>query len=246
MVEGTDASVLSVSLSRQGDVWCDVQSVVPSGSHGVLHSPWGRAAWQVPMPGRHNITNAMQALAMACAHGEPFDQAVHAISQAAAPTGRLQRVEAGVDGPTVLVDFAHTDGALESVLSATREAMQPYQQMIVVFGCGGDRDRSKRARMGRVASTLADQVWITSDNPRTESPQAIIDDILEGVPHTSAVHVESDRAEAIRQAITASSRDDVIVIAGKGHEQVQLIGNQAIPFDDVYVARSCLQKDHSA
>ncbi|MCH2142040.1 MAG: UDP-N-acetylmuramoyl-L-alanyl-D-glutamate--2,6-diaminopimelate ligase [Phycisphaerales bacterium] len=246
MVQDTDASVLGVSLETMGDVRCDVKSITPEGSSGLLQSPWGAREWLVPMPGRHNITNAMQALAMACSHGHPFDNAIERISQCNAPQGRLQRVEEGSTGPTVLVDFAHTDGALTTVLAATRETLKPHQELILVFGCGGDRDRLKRPRMGRVASELAHRVWVTSDNPRSESPTAIIDDILQGVVEHTRVNVEPDRAAAIKQAIASAQLDDVVLIAGKGHEQVQLIGDRVEPFDDVEIARACLQEARSA
>ena len=138
----------------------------------------------------------------------------------------------------MIVDYAHKPEALESVLRTARELTTG--RLICVFGCGGDRDRGKRPIMGRIASQLADVAIVTSDNPRTEDPQAIIDEILEGV--TAEVEVESDRSTAIEQAISLAGEGDVVLIAGKGHEQGQEFADRTIPFDDREVARDALRR----
>jgi UDP-N-acetylmuramoyl-L-alanyl-D-glutamate--2,6-diaminopimelate ligase len=155
--------------------------------------------------------------------------------------GRLQRVEPD-DWPfSVLVDYAHTDAALASVLDAVRPITRG--RLICVFGCGGDRDRGKRPRMAAVAGRRADLVYVTTDNPRTENPRVIIDDILTGFDaHAMAdVAVEEDRGRAIGRAITEARAGDTVLIAGKGHESYQLVGTRRLPFDDVEVARAHLR-----
>jgi UDP-N-acetylmuramoyl-L-alanyl-D-glutamate--2,6-diaminopimelate ligase len=144
------------------------------------------------------------------------------------------------DEPRVFVDYAHTPDSLEAVLGAVRSACSG--RVLVVFGCGGDRDRDKRPVMGRVASRHADTVVVTSDNPRSEDPQSIIDAVLEGVDSGDDVVAIVDRREAIRHAVTAARPGDVVVIAGKGHEQGQTFANGTVPFDDVEEAREALAR----
>jgi UDP-N-acetylmuramoyl-L-alanyl-D-glutamate--2,6-diaminopimelate ligase len=142
----------------------------------------------------------------------------------------------------VLVDYAHTDDALLNVLRAVRQTLEPGGRIITVFGCGGDRDRTKRPRMAAVACAHADAVIVTSDNPRTEDPGAIVRDILAGVPTGSGAEVESrlDRAEAIARAVQLAKPGDAVVVAGKGHEDYQIVGTERRPFDDRVVARAAL------
>ncbi|HXI03715.1 MAG TPA: cyanophycin synthetase, partial [Candidatus Saccharimonadales bacterium] len=161
--------------------------------------------------------------------------------------GRLQRIDAGQPF-TVVVDYAHTDDALRNVL----EVLRPLTpgRLIAVFGCGGDRDRSKRPLMGAHAARLADLVWVTSDNPRGEDPGSIIGMILEGIrgePDAKALcHVEPDRAKAIGEAVTAARAGDTVLVAGKGHEREQIIGTRVIPFDDVEVTRRAITESLAA
>jgi UDP-N-acetylmuramoyl-L-alanyl-D-glutamate--2,6-diaminopimelate ligase len=144
--------------------------------------------------------------------------------------------------PLVVVDYAHDAHSLELVIAATREMIAPGSRVVVVFGCGGDRDKGKRAEMGRVASERADVVFVTSDNPRSESPATIAAEILEGVSadRASHVNVELDRRAAIRAAIATAVPGDVVIVAGKGHENTQTIGTTAVPFDDIEVSRELL------
>ncbi|HIB00625.1 MAG TPA: UDP-N-acetylmuramoyl-L-alanyl-D-glutamate--2,6-diaminopimelate ligase, partial [Phycisphaerales bacterium] len=157
------------------------------------------------------------------------------------PPGRLERVHAGKTA--VFVDFAHTDDALEQMLWSVRHVLPEGGKLHVVFGCGGDRDVSKRPRMGRIASTVGDVVYATSDNPRSENPESILDQVLSGVPkdRISKVHRIADRECAIQTAIQAARSCDVVVIAGKGHEKNQILKDRVIPFDDVQIATDAIE-----
>jgi UDP-N-acetylmuramoyl-L-alanyl-D-glutamate--2,6-diaminopimelate ligase len=192
---------------------------------------------QSALVGRHNLMNVLAASAAALAIGVEPDAIVRGLVDLRAVPGRLEPVVAGQDFE-VLVDYAHTDDALEKVLRLLRPIARG--RLLVVFGCGGDRDRTKRPRMGRVAATLADRVFVTSDNPRSEEPRAIADEVLAGVPRGAPVTVELDRAAAIELALADARAGDVVLIAGKGHEDYQIVGTQRRPFDDRAVARDAL------
>ena len=191
-----------------------------------------------PLPGRFNVLNALGALAAARALGVADNTSIAALAGAGRVPGRFEPVEAGQPF-AVLVDYAHTPDSLENVLRAAREIAQ--RRVIVVFGAGGDRDRGKRPLMGRAARTLADLVVVTSDNPRSEDPEAIIAEITEGTGSGPGVEAMVDRRAAIGHAVALAQEGDVVVIAGKGHEQGQeFAGGRKIPFDDVTVAREAL------
>ena len=191
-----------------------------------------------PLPGRFNVLNALGALAAARALGVADNTSIAALAGAGRVPGRFEPVEAGQPF-AVLVDYAHTPDSLENVLRAAREIAQ--RRVIVVFGAGGDRDRGKRPLMGRAARTLADLVVVTSDNPRSEDPEAIIAEITEGTGSGPGVEAMVDRRAAIGHAVELAQEGDVVVIAGKGHEQGQeFAGGRKIPFDDVTVAREAL------
>jgi UDP-N-acetylmuramoyl-L-alanyl-D-glutamate--2,6-diaminopimelate ligase len=240
MVSGTKASVIGCSLNRAGDVRGEIMGLTASGSRTRLSSPWGERVVSVPLVGGHNVMNVLQVVAAACALGADFDDVCDRLSTANAPPGRLEAISSS---PHVYVDFAHTDGALKAVLNSLREVKTTAALLTVVVGCGGDRDHTKRPRMAAIASALADRVWLTSDNPRSEDPDAILADMLAGVdPHAHAkVRVEPDRRQAIVDAIAAAGPSDIVLIAGKGHECVQLIGSKTIPFDDRLVAAEALR-----
>ncbi|MCC6037057.1 MAG: UDP-N-acetylmuramoyl-L-alanyl-D-glutamate--2,6-diaminopimelate ligase, partial [Armatimonadetes bacterium] len=189
--------------------------------------------------GRFNVANALAAIAVARHFGVPWEAIESSLPEFKAPPGRLEIVDAGKPF-TVAVDYAHTPDALEKVLLTVRELTKG--RVIVVFGCGGDRDPTKRPEMGRIATRLADYTVITSDNPRTEDPLKIIEQILEGVVPNSAYHVEPDRRKAIFHAISVAQPGDFVLIAGKGHETYQIIGTEKIPFDDREVAKEAMQK----
>ena len=229
--------------------FAEIEALTATGTQVVLHGPWGERPVDLPLVGRHNVSNALQAAAAAWAVSEA-DPA--ALAEVPGVPGRLERVaaphlHAGL--PTVLVDYAHTDDALANVLRAVQPTVYEGGKLWVVFGCGGDRDRTKRPRMMRVACELADVVVVTSDNPRTEDPQAIIDDILAEAPHvnagpraTKAPQVEPDRAAAIRLAVQGADPRDTILIAGKGHEDYQIVGTVKRRFDDREQAAAALHR----
>jgi UDP-N-acetylmuramoyl-L-alanyl-D-glutamate--2,6-diaminopimelate ligase len=196
----------------------------------------------LPLLGRFNVSNALAAAATALASGLPFDAVVSGLQEPLAIPGRLERVFAAPDQPfTVLVDYAHTPDALDRVLEAAR-GLAPGGRVITVFGSGGDRDRQKRPAMGRAAAAGADIVVLTSDNPRSEDPDQIARAVLDGLRDGRAsITVELDRRAAIRAALSAARPGDVVVIAGKGHETGQTIGDRTVPFDDRVVAREQLE-----
>lgn len=195
-------------------------------------------SWPVTLPhlGRHNAWNAAAAWGAAVALSVDPEQAAVALARTPAVPGRLERVSPG-GSCTVVVDYAHTPEALEKSLAAARE--HASGRLLVVFGCGGDRDRAKRPIMGRVAAERADLAWVTNDNPRSEDPQQIARDITAGDP-AGRLRVVLDRREAIAAALAAARAGDTVLIAGKGHETTQTIGDQVLPFDDRAIARELL------
>jgi len=211
--------------------------VKPSGSSFVLCTPEGSYNVRIKAPGRFNIYNAAGAIAAAVQLGIPTGDAVHAAGSFPGVPGRMERVDCGQEF-LVAVDYAHTPDALERVLK--QGSVIAENKLIVVFGCGGDRDNRKRPIMGRIAVEIADTVFVTSDNPRTEDPNAIIREILAGIGHQYSPIVEESRAEAIKMAVNSASAGDVLIIAGKGHEDYQILGTEKIHFDDREQARHAL------
>ena len=207
------------------------------GSRFTVHGPDGVIELSSPLPGRFNVYNVLGALAAVRSLGVPIETAAGAIETAGSVPGRFEPVDAGQEF-AVLVDYAHTPDSLDNVLRAARQITEG--RLHVVFGCGGDRDRGKRPMMGEIARRLADRVIVTSDNPRSEDPEAIIGEILAGAGQD--VEHDADRRRAIGRAIAEAAPGDVVVIAGKGHEQGQeFAGGRKIPFDDVTVAREALE-----
>jgi UDP-N-acetylmuramyl-tripeptide synthetase len=195
--------------------------------------------FQFPLSGWLNHQNAAAAAATALGLGLSLETVAEGLSNAPAVPGRLQAVKMGQPFG-VYIDYAHTPDALEKLLTSLRQ-FHP-KNLRVVFGCGGDRDRAKRPVMGAVTSKLGDMVYVTSDNPRTEDPPAIIKDIMKGILNKKNCHVIEDRAQAIKTALAAASDGDIVVIAGKGHEDYQVIGNVKKYFSDFEVAKSALAK----
>jgi UDP-N-acetylmuramoyl-L-alanyl-D-glutamate--2,6-diaminopimelate ligase len=211
-----------------------------SGASFVVHSPAGAVEVTTRLPGRFNVSNSLAALAAAHTMGVGVETAVAALGDAPGVPGRFERIDAGQPF-TVLVDYAHTPEALENVLRSARPLTGG--RLISVFGAGGDRDRDKRPRMGRIGAELSDLAIVTSDNPRSERPEAIIEQILAGVDSSaSEVEVEPDRRAAIGLAFREAGPGDTVLIAGKGHEQGQEFEDgRKIPFDDREVARDVLR-----
>jgi UDP-N-acetylmuramoyl-L-alanyl-D-glutamate--2,6-diaminopimelate ligase len=208
-----------------------------AGASFVVDTPEGPLELTTRLPGLFNVANALATLGGARSLGVPDETVRAALASAERVPGRLEPVEEGQDFG-VLVDYAHTPDSLENVLRAARELTQG--RLHVVFGAGGDRDRGKRPLMGEVASRLADRVIVTSDNPRSEDPEAILDEILEGAG--PGAEREVDRRRAIALAVEGARAGDVVVIAGKGHEQGQEFeAGRKEPFDDVTVARQALR-----
>ena len=211
------------------------------GVSGVLVSPVGEGAFRSPLVGRFNLMNLLQAVGVLAQQQLPLPKLLEALGSFRGVPGRMERVIAPgqIPAPSVLVDYAHTPDGLESALKACR----PFSRgrLICVFGCGGDRDRGKRPQMGAIAARLADGVVVTSDNPRTEDPQQILDDVVAGIPSGTDLQVEADRASAIAAAIAAAAPDDLVLIAGKGHEDYQILGTTKIHFDDREEALKALQ-----
>jgi len=194
---------------------------------------------QTPLLGRFSVQNALCAFGASHALGLPPDAVQRGIASLKGVPGRMERIDAGQDF-TVLVDYAHTDDALKNLLEAVRE-LEP-RRVITVFGCGGDRDRSKRPLMGAVAARLSDVVILTSDNPRSEPPETIIEDVRRGIPSSRVeeTRVVIDRREAIARALELGREGVVVVIAGKGHETRQVLRERTVPFDDRQVVREIL------
>jgi len=235
--EHTKAQLISYGLSEGVDVRaegvvCDRQGVV-----FTLRSPWGDFPVRLRLSGRFNVYNALAAAGVGLALGVRPEDVVRGMVSVESVPGRFERVDLG-QGFEVIVDYAHTPDALENLLLSAREISQG--RVLVVFGCGGERDRGKRPRMGEVAGRLADFVFVTSDNPRSEPPERIIEDILEGMPEGAKYVVEEDRRRAIGRAIRMAREGDVVVIAGKGHESYQIVGDRKFPFDDRKVAERFL------
>jgi len=215
-----------------------------AGSRFELRTPAGVRRLSLPLPGRFNVSNALAALAATHALGVDLGTLVDALERGVRVPGRVEPVDEG-QGFAVLVDYAHTPDSLENVLSTAHEVGRG--RVICVFGAGGDRDRGKRPLMGEVGARLADVLLVTSDNPRSEDPEAIIAEIMSGAirasrpPGAPPVASEVDRRAAIERAVALAERGDVLVIAGKGHEQGQeLASGVKVPFDDVTVAREAL------
>ena len=234
---------VTVSLERPATLRArEVESGL-AGSSWTLEAPEGTFAMSLPVPGRFNVANALAACAAVRALGVPLERAAAALPEVARVPGRFEPVEAGQPF-AVVVDYSHTPDSLENVLRAARE-IAGEGRVLCVFGCGGDRDRGKRPLMGAVAAAQADRAIVTSDNPRSEKPEAIVREILAGMGEDA--EWELDRRLAIHAAVSGARPGDVVVIAGKGHEQGQeLAGGVKVPFDDVQVAREALAAAQAA
>lgn len=207
------------------------------GVKGLISTPWGEGEFSSPLPGDFNVANLLAAIGCTLLGGHALQDVLAAVSNLQPVPGRLQSI-ANELGVQVLVDYAHTPDALEQVLRAIKPHIEG--QLITVFGCGGDRDAGKRSVMGRIACEISDRVIVTSDNPRTENPQAILQDIA--VACTGDFSLQVDRALAIAEAIASAAPGDCVLIAGKGHEDYQIIEGQRLHFSDAEQAQAALNK----
>jgi UDP-N-acetylmuramoyl-L-alanyl-D-glutamate--2,6-diaminopimelate ligase len=242
MLAALPSGVLTVGYSlvgRQADapvdeqVWATEVHARTGGLRVSVDGDLGAASVQAPLIGDFNASNLLAVLAiLSCSH-VPIEIAVEALARCPTVPGRMEvfRIKRG---PTLVVDYAHTPDALLKALTALRAHAKG--RLVCVFGCGGDRDRGKRATMGEIAALHSDRVVLTNDNPRTEDPDSIIAEIRAGMPSDAAVEIETDRSTAIRAAAADCGPDDIVLIAGKGHETVQIIGAQRLPYCDRDIA----------
>ncbi len=224
-------------------VYGNLLEMTGQGLRLAVHSSWGAAELNSALVGRFNAANLLGALAVLLVSGIVLSDAVRSLSKVQPVAGRMQRL-GGVQQPTVIVDYAHTPDALEKVLQALREVSEAAGgKVLCVFGCGGDRDRGKRAMMGRVAEKFSDFCIVTSDNPRSENPRDIIAEIVGGMSEGNH-EIIVDRAAAIKRAIGHARQSDTVLIAGKGHEDYQEINGIKHPFNDVLVVQQALRDSH--
>ncbi len=234
----TRARVITYGIAAAADVTAKIHSVSLDGMRFELRSSAGSLEIHSPFIGRHNVYNALAAASVGIAFEMNLDAIKKGLEALGGVPGRLEPVP-NSRGLYIVVDYAHTPDALENVLSALRPLTK--KRLLLVFGCGGDRDRTKRPIMGGIAERMADLVWITSDNPRTEDPMGIIAEIEAGVKDRSKFRTQPDREAAIREAVTQAQADDLILIAGKGHERYQIFKETIVPFDDREAVRKALE-----
>ena len=253
-LQDADAEVIGYGLSNAAlqlaerlglrMVYGNLLEMTGQGLRLAVHSSWGAAELNSPLVGRFNAANLLGALAVLLVSGMALSGAAHSLSRAQPVAGRMQRL-GSVQQPTVIVDYAHTPDALEKVLQALREvSVAAGGKVLCVFGCGGDRDRGKRAMMGMIAEKFSDFCIVTSDNPRGENPREIIAEIVSGMNEDNH-EIIVDRVAAIQSAIRHARQGDTVLIAGKGHEDYQEINGIKHPFSDVLVVRQALQTHHS-
>ncbi|HEY2472994.1 MAG TPA: UDP-N-acetylmuramoyl-L-alanyl-D-glutamate--2,6-diaminopimelate ligase [Terracidiphilus sp.] len=238
LAAGADVRTYGIVI---GDFRAASHTLTPGGASIQLETPAGSAQVTSHLAGDVNVLNLLAAFTAAHARGVSFDQLVSAVPNLRPVPGRFQPVDAGQPF-TVIVDYAHTDDALRNLTALARQLVEKSNgRIITVFGCGGDRDRTKRPKMGYAAGEGSDMVVATSDNPRSEDPRAILAEIEPALKATGVHYsIEPDRAMAIHCALSSAKPQDVVLIAGKGHEKEQIIGGRAIPFDDSEVALAAL------
>lgn len=229
--------VLSFGL-QGGDVQANAVETSPDGLTLTIATPHGEVQLRSPLLGRFNAANLLAVLAVLLAAGVPLAEAANTLAHAQPVAGRMERFGGSDAQPLVVVDYAHTPDALEKALQALREHTQG--KLVCVFGCGGDRDRGKRAQMGRIAEQLADVVILTNDNPRHEDPASIINEIATGMQATPTA--VPDRVQAIRTALSEARAGDIVLVAGKGHEDYQQFGDRRLMYSDRDTVRALLEE----
>ncbi len=228
------------TTDKTADLYADDLEYQPNGVKGILHTPKGKTAFDLPLVGQFNLSNMLAAVGAALELGLDLSAIAEKLSHFSGVPGRMERVQISADQDiSVIVDYAHTPDSLENLLKASRPFIPG--RMICVFGCGGDRDRTKRPIMGKIVAELADVAVVTSDNPRTEVPDRILEDVVAGIPAGVKPIVMCDRATAIRTAIMQAQPGDGVLIAGKGHEDYQILGTEKVHFDDREQARNALK-----
>jgi UDP-N-acetylmuramoyl-L-alanyl-D-glutamate--2,6-diaminopimelate ligase len=234
------AKVFFYSLDKPAEITAKIISMDIMGTLYDLEILGEKIRVKTPLIGRHNISNHLAAAGMVYACGFTPKQIADGLSKIAKVPGRLEKVPSSADF-AVLVDYAHTDDAMKNVLATLKPLCKG--KLTIVFGCGGDRDKTKRPRMAAVAEQFADAIYVTSDNPRTEKPLDIIDDVIKGFSNSSAenITIEPDRKKAIELAVKAAKSGDIILIAGKGHENYQIIGSEKYHFSDIETAAEFLK-----
>ena len=233
---------LSYGFSQKADVHPLDLKYAQGRSSVKLATPYGEMQLSMRLLGKFNVYNAMAAVAICLEEGVEAAKIESTLNDFVGVPGRFETVSIGnEEEPLCIVDYAHTPDGLVNVLKTAAELKKENGRLICVFGCGGDRDPSKRPQMGEIAETLADLVIVTSDNPRTEDPQEIIAHILSGIKRMKKIEVEPDRAQAIKLAVNQAEADDIIVVAGKGHENYQLVMDKVLSFDDKIEVKKALQ-----
>lgn len=233
----TAQQILTYGLEKGNDVVAREVTMTPFGSTFQLVTPWGEKRVRFPLAGKFNVYNALAAASVCLVEGIPLKDIVSALERVKSVDGRFQSVDVG-QSFAVIVDYAHTPDSLENVLS-TIQAMTGGN-IYTVVGCGGDRDKTKRPEMAKIAATYSHHAFFTSDNPRTEDPEHILQDMVNGVKNETNYTVIVNRKEAIHEAIGKAKKGDVVLIAGKGHETFQIIGKETFPFDDRLVAEKAI------
>lgn len=224
-------SALSYSIQHdRADIYAYQVALLANKIDAEINTPWGKGALSIPLMGKFNLSNVLAAIGAICSLGVELDKVLSCVARLSPVPGRLEMIPTEESEPTVLVDYAHTPDALTTILQTLRS--HTGGKVWCVFGCGGDRDRSKRSKMGLTVSNLADVAVVTSDNPRSEEPQQIIKDIIGGMLGEAEVVIEEERALAIDSAIAQAAADDIVVIAGKGHEDYQEIKGKKYRFND--------------
>lgn len=212
-----------------------------TGIQAYIETPWGKGQLICPLLGRFNLSNVLAAVTALCLENIPLAEVLKAVQELKPVAGRMTTIQETPGSPRVIIDYAHTPDALSEALQAMRLHLAETGTLHCVFGCGGDRDKGKRREMAAITETYADKIVVTQDNPRTENPDTIIQDILKGFKDPQKITIEQDRKKAIRLAIQEAEADDMILIAGKGHEHYQILGKEKIHFSDQEEAEQALK-----
>ncbi|HDZ77344.1 MAG TPA: UDP-N-acetylmuramyl-tripeptide synthetase, partial [Candidatus Omnitrophica bacterium] len=239
LIKVAQANIITYSIDTPSDIRAEDLNFDSEGMTFNIVASNAKFKIRASLIGRHNVYNILAAFAVGFCENIASEDIIAGISNLEGVPGRLERIKG--DYPfSVFIDYAHTENALQNVLATLGKIKQ--NRLILVFGCGGNRDTTKRAKMGRIAEDMADSVIITSDNPRNENPQGIIKDILSGIKNKDKCDIILERYSAITKALSLAEEGDIVLIAGKGHEQYQILKNKKIHFDDRKTAKNILDK----